>query len=88
MTNHDLPRPPEPDPDNLGIPDIPFEMLPQGFWSHRGYAEDARIAEMLSMGHLLEAGKLIVGKEFFLEPAETVQLPHRSQQDEQDIESE
>jgi hypothetical protein len=46
------------------------------------------IAEMLSMGHLLEADKLIVGKEFFLEPAETVQLPHRSQQDEQVIESE
>lgn len=70
---------PEPDPDNLDIPDTPYELFPGtlGLADKLGYARAAQITEMLAMGHLVEAGKLIVGDESLNEAVPIVDMGPR-----------
>ena len=63
--------------DPTGIPDTAAEIFPDEFDGKTGHTKETIIPEMLAMGHLMEAGRLIAGKEFFLEPAETIELPER-----------
>lgn len=79
MANHNHPPHPSDDSDHdpLGIPETPADMFPDDFDPKSGHAKETIIPEMLQMGHLMEAGRLIVGKEFFDEPAEVVDLPRR-----------
>lgn len=74
---------PMPDPDEFETPDTPAEMFPGELHAEitHGYAKAALIGEMLAMGHLLEAGKLIIGESAFFEEAETLELPRRTPPD-------
>jgi hypothetical protein len=71
---------PMPDPDDFETPARPAEMFPWEFQTQiaHGYAKAALIGEMLAMGHLVEAGRLIVGDTEFPVEAETIGLPRRT----------
>lgn len=76
---------PMPDPDEFETPDTPAEMFPGELHAEitHGYAKAALIGEMLAMGHLVEAGRLIVGDTDFPDEAETIDLQRTNPQDEE-----
>ena len=75
---------PMPDPYEFETPDTSAEMFPGELHAEitHGYAKAALIGEMIAMGHLLEAGKLIIGESALSEEAESFRLPRRTPRDE------
>jgi hypothetical protein len=78
MVNHNYVPSSSDDSNSFEIPKTPAEMFPAEFDPKSGHAKETIIPEMLAMGHLMEAGRLVVGDAFFTEPAETLHICGRS----------